>query len=459
MKKLFFTLTLSFFATFIFAQDVVWGIATDKTVSKLGNTAAPIGVNPNTGAGLATRGNNNKFDAKSGSAALGINNDGSWLYYIPYGTSGGGNGFGGFDIRSIKNDGTGDNAVRTSLDLNGALDFNDLGFVRLGLDINNKGWIVAGSSFGTFKVYLGRFDGASNGSASNPKALGTLSFTGFTPGSDDFYNGDLALDNQGNLYVLANNGTSATRLFQIKKADLDAAVTANSLTHQTPIKFIANVVKSGGGSLSGNANGIAFSSTGSLYVSTGSTMYFVDATSWNPGVGTVTMTEIGDNDWDIADLATNYSPQTPLPVNFGDIKATSKNGQLSVQWQSLNEVNSTGYTVEASKDGNNWVPIGTVQSLASNGNSSGTLDYSFSTSTLPISLAGLSIAFLLGAIFKSRIVRLIIAVVVVGTVFSCSKNMNEQVNVNKFDNLYIRVSGKDINQHTNYSKVVKVQNL
>ncbi len=150
----------------------------------------------------------------------------------------------------------------------------------------------------------------------------------------------------------------------------------------------------------------------------------------------------------------------PLPVKFGDINATSKNGQLTVQWQSLNEVNSTGYTVEASKDGNNWVPIGTVQSLASNGNSSGTLDYSFFTSSLPISLAGLSIAFLLGAIFKSRIVRLIIAVVVVGAVvFSCSKDTNEQVSTDKFDNLYIRVASKDINQHINYSKVVKVQNL
>ncbi len=126
----------------------------------------------------------------------------------------------------------------------------------------------------------------------------------------------------------------------------------------------------------------------------------------------------------------------------------------------MNEVNSTGYTVEASKDGNNWVPIGTVQSLASNGNSSGTLDYSFFTSSLPISLAGLSIAFLLGAIFKSRIVRLIIAVVVVGAVvFSCSKDTNEQVSTDKFDNLYIRVASKDINQHINYSKVVKVQNL
>jgi hypothetical protein len=171
------------------------------------------------------------------------------------------------------------------------------------------------------------------------------------------------------------------------------------------------------------------------------------------------MTEIGNNSWDIADLATNYTPQTPLPVNFGDINATSKNGQLSVQWQSLNEVNSTGYIVEASKDGNNWVPIGTVQSLASNGNSSGTLDYSFSTATLPISLAGLSIAFLLGAIFKSRIVRLAIAIVVVGTIFSCSKNMNDQVSANKFENLYIRVSSKDINQQINYSKIVKVQNL
>ncbi len=186
-----------------------------------------------------------------------------------------------------------------------------------------------------------------------------------------------------------------------------------------------------------------------------------ELTIFNTNTGIVNFTEVADNNWSLADLATNFDVQTPLPAIFGNnISATSKNGQLSVQWQSLNEVNNIGYTVEASKDGNNWVPIGTVHSLASNGNSSGTLDYSFFTSSLPISLAGLSIAFLLGAIFKSRIVRLIIAVVVVGAVvFSCSKDTNEQVSTDKFDNLYIRVASKDINQHINYSKVVKVQNL
>jgi hypothetical protein len=454
MKKLFFTLTLSVFAAFIFAQDVVWGISTGNVVSKLGS------VNSSTGAGLDTRSSN--FSSYLGSAALGINKNGDWLYYIPYGSGAGGAGDGELNIRSIKNDGNGDwfTGNELTLDMNGGSNNTELGFVRLGIDGNNRGWIVASTQSSPLGVYLGKFEATAGGNANGGAALGTLSFSNFSPGSDDFSNGDLALDNNGNLYVLANNGsTGNTRLFQIKKADLDAAVAAGSVSHITPIKFISNVVVSGGGSLIGNANGLAFSSTGSLYVSTGSKMYFVNASSWNPGMGTVTMTEIGNNSWDIADLATNYTPQTPLPVNFGDINATSKNGQLSVQWQSLNEVNSTGYIVEASKDGNNWVPIGTVQSLASNGNSSGTLDYSFSTATLPISLAGLSIAFLLGAIFKSRIVRLAIAIVVVGTIFSCSKNMNDQVSANKFENLYIRVSSKDINQQINYSKIVKVQNL
>jgi len=384
------------------------------------------------------------------------------LYYIPYGENAGGEGDGKFDIRSIKNDGSGDSQKINNFDLNGSGNSNDLGFVRLGIDQQNVGWIIAGESDATtLTIYLGKFNANSSGGASGKAALGKISITGITglvPA--DFANGDLCLDGTGNLYVLANNGSNATRIFQIKKADLTTAVSANSLSHVTPMKFVALAQQTNGSGLSGNANGLAFSSTGNLYLSTNNKIYFITAGSFNANTGIVNFTEVADNSWGLADLATNFNVQTPLPAVFGNnISATSNNGKLNIQWQSLNEVNNIGYTVEASKDGNNWVPLGTVQSLASNGNSSGTLDYSFTTSTLPISLAGLSIAFLLGAIFKSRIVRLIIAVVVVGTVFSCSKNMNEQVNVNKYDNLYIRVSSKDINQHTNYSKVVKVQNL
>ena len=456
MKKLFFTLTLSFFATFIFAQtDIVWGIGTGSSnqLKKFSNVGA------NTGSTFSSP---TSFDTDYGSAALGISQDGGYLYYIPYGNNAGGEGNGVLDIRSIKNNGSSDDRKINDFDMNGSGNDNGLGFVRLGIDRQNVGWIIAGeSNASTLAIYLGKFQASNTGTATGAAALGKISITGITglvPG--DFSNGDLCLDGVGNLYVLANNGANATRIFQIKKADLNTAVSANSLSHTTPMKFIALAEKTDGTGLEGNANGLAFSSTGNLYLSTNNKIYFITASSFNTHTGIVNFAEVANNDWGLADLATNFDVQTPLPTIFGNnISATSKNGQLSVQWQSLNEVNSTGYTVEASKDGNNWVPIGTVQSLASNGNSSGTLDYSFSTSTLPISLAGLSIAFLLGAIFKSRIVRLIIAVVVVGTVFSCSKNMNEQVNANKFDNLYIRVSGKDINQHTNYSKVVKVQNL
>ncbi|HRO86180.1 MAG TPA: hypothetical protein PK110_15255, partial [Niabella sp.] len=63
MKKLFFTLTLSFFATFIFAQtDIVWGIGTgsNNQLKKFSNVGANTGL---------TFSSPTSFDTDYGSAA------------------------------------------------------------------------------------------------------------------------------------------------------------------------------------------------------------------------------------------------------------------------------------------------------------------------------------------------------------------------------------------------------
>ena len=149
MKKLFFTLTLSFFATFIFAQtDIVWGIGTGSSnqLKKFNN------VNANTGLTFTSP---TSYSTDAGSAALGLSQDGGYLYYIPYGDNAGGEGNGVFDIRSIKNDGNSDSRKINNFDMNGSFNNNGLGFVRLGIDRQNVGWIIAGeSSTNTLTIYL-----------------------------------------------------------------------------------------------------------------------------------------------------------------------------------------------------------------------------------------------------------------------------------------------------------------
>lgn len=144
----------------------------------------------------------------------------------------------------------------------------------------------------------------------------------------------------------------------------------------------------------------------------------------------------------------------PLPITFGEVKASAKGGQLVVDWQSTKEVNCNEYVVEASKDGVNWAAIGTLKSKAVNGNSDETLNYSF-TGNLPLALGGLSIALLLFSIFKSRIFRIAMVVVVLGVLGSCLKNGNE-VDLSKDGPVYIRIAQYDLNGSVEHSSIVKV---
>jgi len=443
MYKFFLSLVFCFTLSALLAQnDIVYGINTKGTIYKFSN------VNPSTGEGFSS------FSSFSGygSAALGINKEGSWLYYIPYGEFGEGKGEGKLWIRSINviTGSTSDKIAISEFDMNGQAN-NDLGFVRMGIDGNNVGWIVAKeNSSGT--IYLAKFNADEQGNGTNPVLVGTMT----TSDNDDasFANGDIAFDNKGNMYALSNSSGEATKIYTVSKANLDAA------SGSTTLQFKYNVVDHDGNGFEKNVNGIAFSSTGSLYVSAADGIFFIDANTLNQNTqGQIRIIKRGDNDKGIADLATQYHSATALPVSYGYIYAENINGQLEVYWQSLQEKQTQSYTIEASKDGNNWIALGTVTSQARDGNSSEILNYSFSTGSLPISLAGVSIAFLLGAVFKSRRLRLVMTIIGIGFLISCSKNISEKTAIHKNADLFIRIANKDINQKINYSKVIKVQNL
>jgi hypothetical protein len=152
----------------------------------------------------------------------------------------------------------------------------------------------------------------------------------------------------------------------------------------------------------------------------------------------------------------NLTSNLNLPVTFGTIKATKTNGKLNIDWQTVSEENVKAYNLEASTDGTQWTKIGSV-SPNTGGNSNDLQNYHFSAG-LPLALGGLSIGMLILSIFvRSRALRILMVLAVVGFVISCNKNVSE-VDLAKQDTLYVRIVQQDNNNGLQYSKIIKVVN-
>ncbi|GAB3413689.1 hypothetical protein [Niabella aquatica] len=150
---------------------------------------------------------------------------------------------------------------------------------------------------------------------------------------------------------------------------------------------------------------------------------------------------------------------TSLPVDFGGISAEFKNGSLFVSWKTLSETNNKEFFIEGSKDGKNWITIGTVASKAADGNSDVTLEYNFTKSLSGLALSGLGLIALLSMpFFRNRFIKACLALtflVLLG--LSCNKD-NEQVNTDDMENLYIRIGQVDKDGTVKYSSAVKTVN-
>lgn len=162
--------------------------------------------------------------------------------------------------------------------------------------------------------------------------------------------------------------------------------------------------------------------------------------------------------WESNGSATPYSlPGTSgslvLPVTFGTIEAIITEKDLSVSWQTTSEMNSRQYMVEASVDGTTWKKISTVQSKASNGNSSLPLRYEITTDLAGISfaLSGL-LVFLL--IPKGRKRLLVVTGLAILVVIACNKS-NSNRDIVTDQKVYVRILQEDIDGTINYSKIVQ----
>lgn len=171
------------------------------------------------------------------------------------------------------------------------------------------GSIVAGAvDLVTGRYLFGKYNNGSFSLWSFTESAPTASrFTylgSFSAGTSPNGNGDMAFDNRGNLYVLGaatvNNASSAA-IFTVT-ADTLAAATGGTLAVSTSTTRTLNGLDAT--PAFGSVNGIAFSPRGTIYLSSSTSTYEFDPTTWTRVAGTPRI------DFAATDLASCNSPGT-----------------------------------------------------------------------------------------------------------------------------------------------------
>lgn len=249
-----------------------------------------------------------------------------------------------------------DETLVGSVDINGNSNIG-LGFVRLGFDATGTGWILAGD--GSTILYLAKFTG--NGlSPATITPLGTVSISG-TGSASDFFNGDLAISGSGTMYIVANVNDGDTYVY-----------TMSSLSGPTyTITRKWKLVQPGGANFTGSVNGVAFTQSGSLHISTSDGLYFIDQATANVASGTVECDQVLAQTG-LTDLASDKFPmQTTLPAKLLSFNAILNNGIASLNWESENEQHFSHYEIERKgNSSSSFEKIGVKTALNSNGRNS-----------------------------------------------------------------------------------------
>ncbi|MBK8494537.1 MAG: T9SS type A sorting domain-containing protein [Chitinophagaceae bacterium] len=283
-------------------------------------------------------------------AALGRSSTGHF-YWLP--NTSGNNGI--VEVFGAASDGTGTTLVGT-LDLNGS-STSSLGFVRLGMGPDGRGWILAGN--GSANLILASF--LSNGL--NPVSItledGSVDLVGGS--NSTFQNGDLCILGNGDIYALANNGGGVTQIFIGKPTGSTTTLTKKwDLVNDADAPF------------TGSVNGVAFDPFGSLYISTADGLYYINQSTVKSTIPIPTVQcVLVRSQTGLQDLASNYFPEfTTLPVTLLSFSGTYKNDITSLTWKSENEINFSHFEIERSSDGVNYINIGSKTPVPGNGSAS-----------------------------------------------------------------------------------------
>jgi hypothetical protein len=128
--------------------------------------------------------------------------------------------------------------------------------------------------------------------------------------------------------------------------------------------------------------GASIVSTGTLSVAAGFTSRIVtnnieDKKAVLAGLNSVTFTKSGAANW-IATMAAFYTTGSIiLPIDLLSFTGQCNHNNIVLSWATSSEMNNDYFTVERSEGGADWNVVGTAKS---NGNSSTTQNYSFTTS-------------------------------------------------------------------------------
>lgn len=262
---------------------------------------------------------------------------------------------------------TGANVTRVaSFDVNGAGNNTSLGFVRLGMGPDGTGWILAGD--GT-TLFLAKF--VSNGVNPVTVTIEDASVNLVGGAVSTFQNGDLCISGSGSIYALANDGNGVTQIFIGAPAGTNTTLTKRW-----------DLVTPGGGNFSGTVNGVAFDVLGSIYISTGAGLYYIDQNTANGPAGTVQCSLVVAMTG-LQDLASNVFPaQSTLPVTLLNFSAAYRNGVTVLNWETENEVNFSHYEVERkTESGADYIIVDSKQANGNAGRSAYTSSDNISSLT------------------------------------------------------------------------------
>lgn len=303
-------------------------------------------INPVSGAVVA--GPTDLFTPPSSTAALAKNapnpNDpnGS-LYWLPNST--GNNGV--VDVYARNPNGTGVSTLVATIDINGA-STSSLGFVRLGFDSQGWGWLLAGD--GSTSLYLAKFQG--NGTAATTIQIVNSAVTVNGGAVSDFQNGDLAFGPGDVMYALSNVTGGTTRIFSM------------AVGTQTTTLFSKWVlVAPGGANFTGSVNGVAFTQSGSIHLSTANGLFFIDQATASQVSGTVECAQI-TTETGLTDLASDKFPQqSTLPVKLISFTGAYRNQTTLLNWETENMYDMDRFEIQRSADGTNFATIGIKDAL------------------------------------------------------------------------------------------------
>ncbi|MBK9486154.1 MAG: T9SS type A sorting domain-containing protein [Chitinophagaceae bacterium] len=228
-----------------------------------------------------------------------------------------------------------------SFDVNGN-STNSLGFVRLGMGPDGRGWILAGDGS---TLYLTSFmsDGV------NPVTFTTKPVSLTAGSASTFQNGDVAISGDSFLFALANDGNGVTQIFV---GGLNVAS-----VELTPV---LSLVDNNNAPFVGSVNGVAFDELGNAYVTTAAGLYFIDGATVNGPAATVQCALVRTVSG-LQDLASNFFPSgSPLPLTLIDFKGNYRNENATISWSTENMYSFSHFELERSTDGTNFSAITSI---------------------------------------------------------------------------------------------------